>query len=116
MSTGHSTPHPAKPRIAKTMGKARIFSEAMPFIKAYRGQTVVIKYGGAAMTSRRLQEQFAEDVVLLRLIGMKPVVVHGGGPEISRQMKRSEVSSWSRTGWPASPRSRPGSLADWTSR
>jgi acetylglutamate kinase len=62
--------------------------EAMPYIRQFWGATVVIKYGGAAMTSRRLQEQFAEDVVLLRLIGMKPVVVHGGGPEISRQMKR----------------------------
>ncbi len=62
--------------------------EAMPYIRQFWGTTVVLKYGGAAMTSRRLQEQFAEDIVLLRLIGMKPVVVHGGGPEISRQMKR----------------------------
>lgn len=62
--------------------------EAMPYIRQFWGATVVLKYGGAAMTSRRLQDQFAEDIVLLRLIGMKPVVVHGGGPEISRQMKR----------------------------
>jgi acetylglutamate kinase len=62
--------------------------EAMPYIRQFWGTTVVFKYGGAAMTSRRLQDQFAEDIVLLRLIGMKPVVVHGGGPEISRQMKR----------------------------
>jgi acetylglutamate kinase len=62
--------------------------EAMPYIRKFWGTTVVLKYGGAAMTSRRLQDQFAEDIVLLRLIGMKPVVVHGGGPEISRQMKR----------------------------
>lgn len=62
--------------------------EAMPYIRQFWGTTVVLKYGGAAMTSRRLQDQFAEDIVLLRLIGMKPVVVHGGGPEISRQMKR----------------------------
>lgn len=62
--------------------------EAMPYIRQFWGTTVVLKYGGAAMTSRSLQDQFAEDIVLLRLVGMKPVVVHGGGPEISRQMKR----------------------------
>lgn len=62
--------------------------EAMPYIRRFWGTTMVIKYGGAAMTSGRLQEQFAEDVVLLRLVGMKPVVVHGGGPAISRHMAR----------------------------
>ena len=62
--------------------------EAMPYIRQFWGTTIVIKYGGAAMTSRSLQAQFAEDIVLLRLVGMRPVVVHGGGPEISRQMKR----------------------------
>jgi acetylglutamate kinase len=62
--------------------------EAMPYIRRFWGTTVVIKYGGAAMTSPRLREQFAEDIVLLRLVGMKPVVVHGGGPEISRHMTR----------------------------
>ncbi len=66
----------------------RTLLEAMPYIRRFWGSTVVLKYGGAAMTSARLQEQFAEDVVLLRLVGMKPVVVHGGGPEISRQMQR----------------------------
>jgi acetylglutamate kinase len=60
----------------------------MPYIRRFWGTTVVLKYGGAAMTSQRLQEQFAEDVVLLRLVGMKPVVVHGGGPEISRHMAK----------------------------
>jgi acetylglutamate kinase len=62
--------------------------EAMPYIRRFWGTTVVLKYGGAAMTSPHLQEQFAEDIVLLRLVGMKPVVVHGGGPEISRHMAR----------------------------
>ena len=65
--------------------------EAMPYIRRFWGTTVVIKYGGAAMTSRRLQEQFAEDMVLLRLVGMKPVIVHGGGPEISRHMDRLDM-------------------------
>ncbi|MFA4965890.1 MAG: acetylglutamate kinase [Thermoleophilia bacterium] len=62
--------------------------EAMPYIRRFWGTTVVLKYGGAAMTSQRLREQFAEDIVLLRLVGMKPVVVHGGGPEINRHMAR----------------------------
>ena len=60
--------------------------EAMPYIRRFWGTTVVVKYGGAAMTSPRLQEEFAEDMVLLRLVGMKPVVVHGGGSEITRYM------------------------------
>jgi acetylglutamate kinase len=64
----------------------RTLLEAMPYIRRFWGTTLVVKYGGAAMTSPRLQEEFAEDMVLLRLIGMKPVVVHGGGPEITRYM------------------------------
>jgi acetylglutamate kinase len=86
MAMGHSTPHPAKPRIAKTMGKARIFSEAMPFIKAYRGQTVVIKYGGSAMVDESLRNTFADDVAMLHYVGIRPVIVHGGGPQISLAM------------------------------
>jgi len=62
--------------------------EAMPYIRRFWGTTLVVKYGGAAMTSPRLQEEFAEDMVLLRLVGMKPVVVHGGGREITRHMSR----------------------------
>lgn len=62
--------------------------EAMPYIRRFWGTTVVLKYGGAAMTSHRLQDQFAEDIALMRLVGMKPVIVHGGGPEISRHMRR----------------------------
>jgi acetylglutamate kinase len=62
--------------------------EAMPYIQRFSGATIVIKYGGAAMTSRRLQEEFARDVVLLQLVGMRPIVVHGGGPQVSRMMAR----------------------------
>lgn len=83
---GHSTPHEAKPRIAKTMGKARIFSEALPFIKDFRDQTVVIKYGGSAMVEEDLRNTFADDVAMLHYVGIKPVIVHGGGPHISRAM------------------------------
>ena len=86
MSTGHSNPAEVKSRIASTMGKASIFSEAMPLIKAYRGTTVVIKYGGSAMVDEALRASFADDVAMLHYVGIRPVIVHGGGPHISRAM------------------------------
>jgi acetylglutamate kinase len=62
--------------------------EALPYIREFHGQTVVIKYGGAAMTDPELKEEFARDVVLLKYVGMNPIVVHGGGPDITRYMER----------------------------
>jgi acetylglutamate kinase len=62
--------------------------EALPYIRQFHGKTVVIKYGGAAMTDPQLKEEFARDVVLLKYVGMNPVVVHGGGPEITGYMER----------------------------
>ena len=62
--------------------------EALPYIREFHGETVVIKYGGAAMTDPELREDFARDVVLLKYVGMNPVVVHGGGPDITRYMER----------------------------
>ncbi len=62
--------------------------EALPYIREFHGKTVVIKYGGAAMTDAALKEDFARDVVLLKYVGMNPVVVHGGGPEITSYMRR----------------------------
>jgi acetylglutamate kinase len=62
--------------------------EALPYIRDFHGRTVVIKYGGAAMTDPALREEFARDVVLLKYVGMNPVVVHGGGPDITRYMER----------------------------
>jgi acetylglutamate kinase len=62
--------------------------EALPYIREFHGKTVVIKYGGAAMTDPQLTEEFARDVVLLKYVGMNPVVVHGGGPDITRYMER----------------------------
>jgi acetylglutamate kinase len=62
--------------------------EALPYIREFHGETVVIKYGGAAMTDPGLKEDFARDVVLLKYVGMNPVVVHGGGPDITRYMER----------------------------
>jgi acetylglutamate kinase len=65
--------------------------EALPYIREFHGKTVVIKYGGAAMADPALKEEFARDVVLLKYVGMNPVVVHGGGPEITSYMKRLEL-------------------------
>ena len=61
--------------------------EALPYIREFHGRTVVIKYGGAAMNDPELREDFARDVVLLKYVGMNPIVVHGGGPEITRYME-----------------------------
>src|SRR5204863_6384932 len=65
--------------------------EALPYIREFHGKTVVIKYGGAAMTDPTLEEEFARDVVLLKYVGMNPVVVHGGGPEITTYMERLDL-------------------------
>jgi acetylglutamate kinase len=65
-----------------------VLQEALPYIKQFSGSTIVIKYGGAAMTSPELRASFARDVALLKLVGMKPIVVHGGGPDISRYSDR----------------------------
>src|SRR5205807_7056544 len=65
--------------------------EALPYIREFHGNTVVIKYGGAAMTDRTLKEEFARDVVLLKYVGMNPVIVHGGGPEITNFMERLDL-------------------------
>jgi acetylglutamate kinase len=65
--------------------------EALPYIREFHGKTVVIKYGGAAMTDPQLQEEFARDVVLLKYVGMNPVIVHGGGPSITSYMKRLDL-------------------------
>ncbi len=68
--------------------RAEVLLEALPYIRAFQGKTLVIKYGGAAMEQAPLKEQFARDVLLLRLVGMRPVIVHGGGPQIGALMKR----------------------------
>ncbi|MGH2841711.1 MAG: acetylglutamate kinase [Solirubrobacteraceae bacterium] len=62
--------------------------EALPYIREFHGRTVVIKYGGAAMTDPELREEFARDIVLLKYVGMNPIVVHGGGPDITAYMER----------------------------
>ena len=78
---------PATPTIAPH-AKADILAQALPHIRQFHGKTMVIKYGGNAMTDPALQKAFAEDVVLLKLVGINPVVVHGGGPQIETALKR----------------------------
>jgi acetylglutamate kinase len=72
--------------------------EALPYIRKYHGKRVVIKYGGAAMREESLREDFATDIVLLKYVGMDPVIVHGGGPEITRYMDRLGIESEFRAG------------------
>ena len=84
--TTHETPFDL--RRAGAGEKAHVLAEAMPYIREFSGKTVVIKYGGHAMESAELADQWAQDVVLMRLVGMNPVVVHGGGPQITELMAR----------------------------
>ncbi len=69
-------------------GKARVLAEALPYIQRFHGRTIVVKFGGNAMTDDALKASFARDVVLLKLVGMNPVVVHGGGPQIEQLLAR----------------------------
>ncbi|MEY3794664.1 MAG: Acetylglutamate kinase [Pseudomonadota bacterium] len=71
-----------------TLNSAETLAQALPYIRKFHGKTLVIKYGGNAMTDPALQKAFAEDVVLLKLVGMNPVVVHGGGPQIEGLLQR----------------------------
>ncbi len=81
MSTSTSSP-------ITSLDRAAILAQALPYIKRFHGKTLVIKYGGNAMTDPALQAAFAQDVVLLKLVGMNPVVVHGGGPQIESALAR----------------------------
>ena len=84
---------PAPPRPAAAQAKAATLIEALPWLDRFHGQTVVIKYGGHAMTDEPLRLAFAQDVVFLRYAGLRPVVVHGGGPQISAQLDRLGIAS-----------------------
>ncbi len=75
------------------MQKAEILVEALPYIKDFYGKRVVIKYGGAAMVDCELKKKVIEDIVLMRYVGMKPIVVHGGGPEINHMLARLGIES-----------------------
>jgi acetylglutamate kinase len=87
----HTHGHP--PVVAGALAKAATLIEALPWLDRFHGQTVVIKYGGHAMTDEALRAAFAQDVVFLRYAGLRPVVVHGGGPQISAHLGRLGVES-----------------------
>jgi acetylglutamate kinase len=78
--------------------KAATLAEALPWLKQYHGKTIVVKYGGNAMTDDHLKKAFAEDIVFLRYAGFRPVVVHGGGPQISAMLDRLDIKSEFRGG------------------
>lgn len=77
----------------RSIQKAAVLIEALPYIRDFEGKTVVIKYGGSAMLDPALRASTAEDIVLMKYVGMKPVVVHGGGPAISQTLKRLDIAS-----------------------
>jgi len=79
--------------------KASVLAEALPWLREFSGATVVIKYGGNAMTEPALQRGFAEDVVFLRLAGLRPVIVHGGGPQINAMLERLHIASEFKGGY-----------------
>ncbi len=78
--------------------KAHVLVEALPYIRAFAGKTLVIKYGGKAMTDPALKDGFATDVVLLKYVGLNPVIVHGGGPQIDQMLKRLAIAPKFRQG------------------
>lgn len=91
MTTGHGAPDPAKVRIANSMGKASILMEALPYIQRFRGEIVIVKYGGSTMEDTALQQSFAGDITLLHAVGILPVIVHGGGRQITEAMATTGI-------------------------
>ncbi|WP_349827699.1 acetylglutamate kinase [Brevibacterium litoralis] len=87
------TPPSAAERLVRAQAKAEILTDALPWIKTFAGATVVIKYGGNAMISPELQQTFADDIAFLRFVGLRPIVVHGGGPQINRMLDRMGIAS-----------------------
>ena len=77
---------------------ARILSEALPFLQRYDDQIIVVKYGGHAMIDPKLSQQFARDMVMLKVCGLNPIVVHGGGPQINRMLDKLAVKAVFREG------------------
>lgn len=84
---------PTSPARDSALAKAAVLVEALPWLRRYQGATVVLKYGGHAMVDDALKRAFAEDIVFLRLAGIRPVVVHGGGPQINEMLERLGVAS-----------------------
>lgn len=82
----------------RVIKKANVLIEALPYIRTFRGKIVVVKYGGHAMTDASLKERFAQDVVLLKYVGINPVIVHGGGPQIDKMLDRLGIEAKFRHG------------------
>ena len=78
---------------AAWLEKASVLADALPFMRAHAGETVVVKYGGHAMGDESVQDQFAKDIVLLKQVGINPIVVHGGGPQIGAMLDRLKIKS-----------------------
>ncbi len=89
---------PASTRSISLVEKASILTETLPWLETYAGKTVVIKYGGNAMVDEDLKRAFAQDIVFMKRCGVHPVVVHGGGPQISAMLKRLGIASEFRGG------------------
>src|ERR1700684_3784395 len=79
--------------IAAATEQAHVLAQALPFLRRYAGATVVVKYGGHAMGEEHLAQRFGSDIALLKQVGINPVVVHGGGPQINAMLKRLGVKS-----------------------
>ena len=79
--------------LARATEVAQVLSEALPYIQKFAGRTIVVKYGGNAMTDEELKASFARDIVLMQAVGMRPVVVHGGGPQIGELLERLNIES-----------------------
>lgn len=77
----------------KELSKARVLIEALPYLREFNGKTVVIKYGGHAMVDEELKKNFALDVILLKYVGINPVIIHGGGPQINEFLKKMQITS-----------------------
>jgi acetylglutamate kinase len=79
--------------IADAQGKAAVLAEALPYMRRYAGKTILVKYGGHAMGDEAIAESFARDIVLLKQVGIVPIVVHGGGPQIGQMLQRLKIKS-----------------------
>jgi Acetylglutamate kinase len=79
--------------LARATETAQVLTEALPYIQRFSGRTIVVKYGGNAMTDDTLKASFARDIVLMQTVGMKPIVVHGGGPQIGDLLARLNIES-----------------------
>src|SRR5438046_8828305 len=84
---------PAAPTTADPAWKAAVLAEALPYLRRYAGQTVLVKYGGHAMGNGDNGDPFARDIVLLKQVGINPIVVHGGGPQIGQMLQRLGIKS-----------------------